>query len=103
MVQVKQVEMMTNPPSYTLLNVRAGRSQGILTGEDRLTLKQSQPRFCHALKFGLEIAEPSYQQRHLVDNSARKSVLAECPNKHIAAIIMLFFTVHAKLNRTFTG
>ena len=31
MFQEKQVGMMTNPPSYKLLNVRAGRSQGILT------------------------------------------------------------------------
>ena len=54
MVQVKQVEMMTNPPSYTLLNVRAGRSQGILTGEDRFALNQGQPIFCHDLRFGSE-------------------------------------------------
>ena len=34
--------MMTNPPSYTLLNVRAGRSQGILTVKGRLDLNLDQ-------------------------------------------------------------
>ena len=34
--------MMTNPPSYTLLNVRAGRSQGILTVMGRLDLNLDQ-------------------------------------------------------------
>ena len=53
MFQVKQVEMMTNPPSYTLLNVRAGKSQGILTVKGRLDLNIEQLYSSAMLQAGL--------------------------------------------------
>ena len=53
---------MTNPPSYTLLNVTAGRSQGILTVMGRLDLDLDQLYSSVICNFGLARLLGKFQQ-----------------------------------------
>ena len=82
MFQVKQVEMMTNPPSYMLLNVRAGRSQGILTVMGRLDLNLDQLYSSAMLQvwFGKTAGKVSTAISATSSSWVRASVLGDCSN-----------------------